>query len=100
MNKRAIGLAALAAGALLARFVPAQEASSPAAAEPAPAAAAPAPAASTERGSPPASSSGASSTQAPRPPAASMPPQASRDDVFIPSEEIQADEEVTFPVDI
>jgi len=110
MTKKAIGLAVLVAGAMLARFVPAQESPpAPAGAQAPPAAAgnaAPAPGA-------PSSSSGAPSSAAP--PAAGTPPTprsagagaaAPRtptrpaDDVFIPSEEIQADEEITFPIDI
>jgi hypothetical protein len=38
--------------------------------------------------------------QTPAPPSAERRAPAPRDDVFVPSEELQADEEVTFPVDI
>lgn len=90
MGKHAIVLFALVAVALLARFAPAQE--NPPAAPPQ--------AAQAEGGDSPPSSS-APPAQAPRtPPAAATPPQAPRADVFTPSEEIQADEEITFPIDI
>jgi hypothetical protein len=54
--------------------------------------------------SPPPAQAPTPPAQSPAPPAPSpVPPQASSeasDDVFIPTEELAADEEVTFPVDI
>jgi hypothetical protein len=105
MNKLGFALALIVASAVLARFAPAQDGAAPAAQAPS----APAAAGADGAGAP-ASQSEAQAAAAPAPAA----PQGSNagsaatpgplrpadDDVFVPSEEVQADEEITFPVDI